>query len=216
MALRRIPPHRGRHEAGAALVEFALCLSVLSALAFGTFEFGFAWKQRISLQQITRSSARVGSNLGNNQYADREILRSIVTSAASLPGQTSRIRSIVVFNATCTTCTAPYDQPSQVDPLCSPATGTPPSTGVTGKCNVYFPSTGYFTAAAFADVTKWGTGTSTAVDRFWNPTTRIEASGGNGPDYLGIQINYTHNLLVGMFGRTIAMSDEVVFRVEPT
>jgi Flp pilus assembly protein TadG len=206
---------RGRSEEGAALVELAICLTLLATLAFGTFEFGFAWKQRISLQQITRSSARVGSNLGNGQYADREIVRSILTAGAGMAGGVARIQSIVVYKATCTTCTAPYDSPTKVDSLCDPVPTSAPSTGVSGKCNVYFPSTGYYTAAVLNSTTQWGTSTGTPLDRFWLPTTRIESTAGTGPDYIGIRINYTHRMIVGLFGSTLAMSDDTVFRLEP-
>ena len=200
-------------------MEFAICVSLLATLAFGTFEFGWAWKQRVSLQAITRSSGRIASNLGNAPFTDREALRTIIEASSALPGGVSRIRSVVIYKATCTTCTAPYGRPAQVDPLCDPATSippNPPTSGVAGKCNVYFPSGGYFTTAVMSSATTWGTGTTTSLDYRWNPTTRVTSTGGTGPDWVGIRINYTHRMIVGMFGSTIAMSDDMVFRNEPT
>ena len=108
-ARRELPDDLDRplQREGAALVELALCVTILLTLTFGTFELGYAWKQRISLQSVTRSSARVGSNLANDRYADREVVRTDLQGAAGLPGGVTRIRSIVSFNSTCPTYPGP-------------------------------------------------------------------------------------------------------------
>jgi hypothetical protein len=200
-----------REQRGVALVELAICISLLSTLAFGTFEFGYAWKQRISLQAITRSAGRIGSNLGSSSSADRQIVGAVVTASASLPGGVSSIGSIVVFKATCTTapCTAPYTSPTQVDARCDPAPDLTYGSGVDLKCNVYFPRNWPDPSAP-----PWGVG-ATALDRYWNPTTRNQSTNGTGPDYVGVRINYTHRMIVGIFGSKLPMTDDVVFRLEP-
>jgi hypothetical protein len=207
------PARKG--QGGAAIVELAICVMLLVTLTFGAIEFGWAWKQRISLQSITRSAARVASGLGDDPYTDREVIRGILTSAAKLPGGVARVGSIVIYKATCSACTDPYSQPSQVDPNCDLVSGTPPTGGVNGKCNVYFPSTGYFTSTVINTNANWGSAASSSLDKRWTPTTRITSTNGTGPDYVGIRVNYTHRMIVGLFGTTIAMSDESVFRLEP-
>lgn len=204
-----------RSERGAALAEFAICLTLLSTLTFGAVEFGWGWKQRINLQAITRGGARVASGLGSSPYADREVLRSVLGGLSDLPGGVANVGSIVIYKATCTTCTDPYMTPRDVDVNCDVKSGTPPNAGVSGKCNIYFPNTGYFTASVLTGTSQWGSSASSSLDRFWTPSTRVVSTNGNGPDYVGIQINYTHRMIVGFFGRTLAMTDRSVYRLEP-
>jgi Flp pilus assembly protein TadG len=48
----------GRNEAGAALVEFALVVSILLVLLFGIIEFGIAFNDYISVRNGSREGAR--------------------------------------------------------------------------------------------------------------------------------------------------------------
>ena len=54
---------RQRSERGAALIEAAIVLPVLLLVVFGVFEFGFAFKNSLTLTSSTRSGARVASAL---------------------------------------------------------------------------------------------------------------------------------------------------------
>ncbi len=48
-------------EDGASVVEFALVLSLLAMLAFGTIQFGMAYNRYQSLQAASREGARAGA-----------------------------------------------------------------------------------------------------------------------------------------------------------
>lgn len=69
---------RGRR--GTASVEFALVLPLLLALLFGIIEFGFVFKDQLSLQQAAREGARVAA-VGRPVA---EVGVRIVSSASSL------------------------------------------------------------------------------------------------------------------------------------
>jgi Flp pilus assembly protein TadG len=56
-----------RPERGAALVEFALVLPILMALALGVFTGGLAYSQQISLNGSAREASRFGATLPETQ-----------------------------------------------------------------------------------------------------------------------------------------------------
>lgn len=116
--LRRFPRHSGT-DRGAVVVEAALITPLICLLVFGLIEFGFAWKDKLTLASATRQGARVGSALGNQEGADAEILAAIEGSVASL----SDIRSIVVYQAN--------GPGGKVPEECTHGSG------VSGTCNVY-------------------------------------------------------------------------------
>jgi len=60
MGARRGLKHRGR-ERGSASVEFALVLPLLLGLLFGIIEFGFLFKDQLSIQQCAREGARTAA-----------------------------------------------------------------------------------------------------------------------------------------------------------
>jgi len=55
----RVVRRRGRGEDGAALVEFALVLVLVTLLLFGVIEFGMAYNDYIAVRQGTREGARL-------------------------------------------------------------------------------------------------------------------------------------------------------------
>jgi Flp pilus assembly protein TadG len=71
---------RTRERAGTATVEFALVLPLLMALLFGIIEFGFLFKDQLTLQQ----AAREGSRTAAVGRLCSEVNARIVASASTL------------------------------------------------------------------------------------------------------------------------------------
>jgi hypothetical protein len=71
------------HDDGAAAVEFALVVGLLSILVFGLLEYGVAFWQVQNLRAATREGARVGAVGGDE--ADIEAAM-VASSAGSLDG----------------------------------------------------------------------------------------------------------------------------------
>ena len=108
-----------RGERGAALVEAAIVTPLLLMLVFGIIEFGFAFKDTLTLANGSRSGARVASAAGTDPSADWFVLQAVKGATGSL----ANVNEIVVFKAT---------GPNGVVPA-SCASGTPSG----GSCNVY-------------------------------------------------------------------------------
>lgn len=83
-----------RPVGGAASVEFALILPLLLALLFGIMEFGFVFKDQLSIQQAAREGARVAAV--GRPVAE---INSRITSAAG---------SIILANLTYATTSRTY------------------------------------------------------------------------------------------------------------
>lgn len=184
--LRRFPRRNRRGEQGAVLVEAAIVTPLITLLVFGLIEFGFVWKDKLTLASASRQGARVGSAAGNDPMADFAILKAIEGSVASVEG----LESIVVFKANGPSGTVP--------PECTHGAG------ISGKCNVYSASDLSMSEGAFAATSKkesWPAGSR---------QTRLK----EGPDYLGVWVNSSYSSLVGIVNDRM-LSDYVVMRLEP-
>jgi Flp pilus assembly protein TadG len=181
-----------RTERGAALVELALVVPILVMLVVGIAEFGFGYRDRLTVQTATRTGARVGSNLGDDAQTDYNILQGVKSAMGSIA--VANIDKIIVYKST----TADGAVPA----ACLAGSS------VTGSCNVYAAS------ALSAASTSFGCG-SGALDTSWCPTTR-SVDQGAGLDYLGVYIQVRHNFISGFLGsRTVTLKDKAVLRLEP-
>lgn len=192
MKIRR----RGRGERGATLVESALITPVLLLFVFGIFEFGFAFRDYLTVANAARDGAREVSVAGNSGDADYRMLRAIERASAALPDD--GLEQIIVFKAT-----GPGDTP---DPACF-------SGSVSGVCNVYTPSD-FNRAADEFGCNGPSTVTPNAPDDAWCPTDR-EVSVGSGLDYVGVWVTTTHTYITGLFGSSIDLDDQLILKVEP-
>ncbi len=65
---------RGHGDEGAVMVEFALMAPLLVLLSLGIAEFGFVWRDSVTIVTASRSAARAASNTtggaGNKAQAD--------------------------------------------------------------------------------------------------------------------------------------------------
>jgi hypothetical protein len=174
-------------QRGAALVEAAIITPLLLLLIFGVIEFGFLFKDSLTLANATRSGARVGSSSANDPLADYNILKAIEPSQSF-----ADIQDVVVYKA---------DGPDgTVPPGCL-------SSGVSGLCNHYTASDLSIDQATFLSP-----GYLQSQD--WPSSSReCDPASANGPDYIGVYVNALHKSTVGFFpSRTL--HDYTVMRVE--
>lgn len=185
-------------ERGAALIESAIITPVLMMFIFGIFEFGFAFRDYLTVANATRDAVREASVAGNVGDTDYRMLRSIRRAAAALPDD--GLDLIVIFRATGPTSTVPAS--------CAAGTST------VGLCNVYT------SASLQLDETQFGCQAVAdgdlinSPDRFWCPFDR-EVSAGTGLDYVGIYIRSQHDYITGLFGDSITFDDQMILKVEP-
>jgi len=87
-------------DRGSSLVEFAMVATLLFTLMFGIIEFGFVFRDRLTIANATQSAARVGAAMGSDPQADISILRSLEQSLGTLPNSgIGIVRYVDVFKA---------------------------------------------------------------------------------------------------------------------
>lgn len=91
-------PEPGRRERGAALVELAIVAVILVTMLGGAFDLGMAWRGTLAVTEGARAGVRVGSAVGVQKEADRDLLLS-VKSALSSSDMIDKVVRIVVFRA---------------------------------------------------------------------------------------------------------------------
>lgn len=183
-----------RGQDGAALVELSIVLVFLVSLTFGVVDYGLAWLDRQATETAVRGGARTGANLGDDRYADYNLLQSIRAAMADIPS--SDIVRVVVFKASST---------GKVPTAC--AAGSPR----TGLCNVYAAADLDAPQSRFTGTTSCG---SSAPDRFWCPTTR-EDTQANGADYIGVWIELSRPRATGIVPGRQTVRSTAVMRLEP-
>jgi len=187
---------RAKGDRGTALIEAAIITPVFMMFLFAIFEFGFSFRDYLSVASATRDGAREASVAGNVADADYRVLRAIERGAAALPDGV--IDRIVVFKAT-----GPDDVPTAA---CQSGTAT------TNVCNVYVQEDFLRDDSQFkCDATY---NPEPDPDRFWCPYSR-EVSVGSGLDYVGVWMQITHDYITGLFGSSVTFDDVVVLKVEP-
>ena len=188
-----------RGERGAALTELVLIVPVFALIVCGVLEFGMAWRDSMTVSNALRSGARVGSNMGDDRYADYDILKAIEAAMREIP-DTARVQRLVVYRAAT----------SNSAPTASCMAGTP-SSG-TNPCNVYTGSDLARLKADFSGTTSCG---ASAPDRFWCPTSRQNQQA-LGADYLGVWMQVQYNWITHMFpGTGLTIKDRAIMRLEP-
>ncbi|MCP3909444.1 MAG: pilus assembly protein, partial [Actinomycetia bacterium] len=85
-----------RGDRGATLTEFALVLPILVLLFAGVVDFGFAWKDSLTIGTGAQAGARISANIGNHRTADEEAIIAVASAVASL-GNNVTIEHVVVF-----------------------------------------------------------------------------------------------------------------------
>jgi Flp pilus assembly protein TadG len=196
---RALGERRRDGERGAALVEMAICATLLIAITFGIIEFGNAWNRKLEVETAARSGARVGSSLASDRTADYGLLTA--TSSVLNDIGLSNVNYVVVYKST----TADGKRPG----TCASS----PPVAATGLCNVY---TGAQLASLNASsFTASCTGnTGSALDHYWCPTGRQAVQSQNA-DYLGVYVQANYVTATGVFHSPFYLSSGVVMRLEP-
>ncbi|MEL7208023.1 MAG: TadE/TadG family type IV pilus assembly protein, partial [Actinomycetota bacterium] len=185
---------RRRDDRGATLVEFALVLPLLALLAFGTVEFGLAWRDSMTISNSLRSGARGGSNSSDDRMADFNILKQVESAIREIDN--TRIERVVIFKST---------DPDGVAPSACVA-----GTAVSGVCNVY-------TATQMENLTASDFDSPTCTndpDTHWCPTSREDRQV-VGADYLGVWVQIHRDWVTGLFPPStgLTMTDSAVMRL---
>jgi len=76
---------RGRREAGATLVEFAIVMPLFFGLIFVIIELGLAFNAKLIVDDGVQAATRVGAGIGNGLDVDLYILDELLQQVASLP-----------------------------------------------------------------------------------------------------------------------------------
>jgi Flp pilus assembly protein TadG len=186
-------------ERGAALVEMAICATLLIAITFGIIEFGNAWNRKLEVETAARSGARVGSSLANDRSADFGLLTA--TSSVLNDIGLANVNYVVVFKSTTT------------DGRRQGTCASNPPVSTAGLCNVY--TGAQLTSLNASSFTATCTGnTGTALDHFWCPTGR-QAVQSQGADYIGVYVQANYKTATGVFKSPFYLSSSAIMRLEP-
>jgi Flp pilus assembly protein TadG len=197
--ISRLRRRRAAGDRGAALVEAAFITPVFAVLIFGILEFGLAFRDYLTVANVSRDSARGASAYGDGLYADYNVIQ--VARQSSKGFRPNEIRKLIIFDAG--SVSGSIRNSSHPANPCLTST-----TGIAGICNVYVSSD------LLRPKTDFGCKSSQNLDRFWCPTDReVRASGP--PDYVGVYVEARHSFITGLFGRGMDMTDEIVMRIEP-
>lgn len=198
--LRRARARRAGGDRGAALTELVLIVPIFAMIVCGVLEFGMAWRDSMTVSNALRSGARVGSNMGDDRYADYDVLKAIEAAMREIP-DTARVQRVVIYHA----------NTSSSAPTASCMAGTPSSTSP-NQCNVY---TGADLSRLRTDFTGTTSCGSTSPDRYWCPLSR-ENEQALGADYLGVWMQVTYTWITDMFpGTGLTIKDRAIMRLEP-
>ena len=200
---------RSRSETGAVMVELAIVAPLLVMLAMGIFEFGVAYRTDLSVGNAGRSGARIGSNAATNELADHALLSGVGSAMSDL--DLAKVNMVVVYRAD--------DPDGDVPAGCTSASALSAGGSNADNCNTYDPGD-------LQDVVNGPVGSQSSFDdpscagdkdAMWCPSTERHNSQGDpgGPDYLGVYLSYDHDLVTGLFGATITITDHTVMRLEP-
>lgn len=182
-----------RGERGATLVEAAIVYGILFLTIFAVLEFGLAFKDWLSVSHASREGARAGATFGNDPDADMRILRDVEATLAPVAITDGMI--VTIFKA-----------PKKVGPS-TPYTYTPgsdcsdlsPGGILAGTCCDWKPCPDPFRA--------------TYDPPEWDPATRdIEAPQ---TDRIGVEVQFTHEWITGLFGSTSDFTTATDFQIEP-
>lgn len=87
-------------DRGASLVEFAMVAVLLFTLMFGIIEFGFVFRDRLTIANSAQSAARVGAAMGSDPQADISTLTALEESLSTLPNSgIGIVRYVDIFKA---------------------------------------------------------------------------------------------------------------------
>ncbi len=185
-----------RAERGAALVEFSLVVMFILLVAFGIYEFGFAWRSSAGTTSAARGAARTASSLGVDRQADYQALSSLKADLES-SGLMNSVQLVVIYKSTTTDGTVPA--------ACTTNATTQ------ALCNIYTPAD-----LAGLDVSDFDTTTGcllVATVKNYCPSGRNPVMATS--DYLGVWVKVRHGYQTRLFGSGVDIRRSAVMRLEP-
>ena len=199
-------PRRFRGERGATIVEAAFVTPVFFLLVFGIMEFGWLYKDWMSVSNASHDGAREGSASGVDAYADYNILFVIQRSLAAL---SKNVDYVIVFKAATANDTVPAACKT------SAAGG---GRGVAGSCNVYYPADwnapSYGQASFGYDAI--ANPNPALLDKNWPGLSRSDHKTDPGPDFLGVFVQATHLSLTGISAGNQTLTKTSIIQIEAT
>lgn len=185
---RRLPQGR---ETGAALVEAAVLFLPLCIILFGIMEFGFVYKDSLTLSSATRSGARTGSALTGtvSEAFFPAVVNSVEKSASAASFSSQDQIWIYKTNA--------LGKPLG-DESCGGGSGT-------ATCIVY----------TFTPGVGWKHIGTTFL---WDPTTANTCLGNGEMDSLGVRLTLHRSSITGMFPMldNMVLKEKSIMSFEPT
>ncbi|MCB1029934.1 MAG: pilus assembly protein [Acidimicrobiales bacterium] len=200
---------RSQSEDGAVVVEMAFISIILVMLIAGTFNYGFAWRAGLAVNEAARTGARVGSGQSVSRGADYYALNGVRSSLQSA-GLLGNVKKVVIFKAT----TADGKVPSSCL-LASP----------TGLCNVLKDtqlanltlSSFDLTISGDPAVAPSGSGclkSTAALRSGWCPNVRTNIQD-TGSDYYGVYVEVFVENHFKMLGQGQTVTRTAVMQLEP-
>lgn len=207
---RLVAAAHDRRQRGAGLVEFAFISMILVVLVASTFDYGFAWRAGLAVNESARAGARVGSGQAVSPGADYYALNSLRSSLIS-SGVVDQVTKVVIFKSTTTD--------GRVPSTCLTASPTGTCNVLTGAQLQALTASSYdLTISADPAVKPTGTGclkTSAATRVGWCPNARSNSQD-TGADYYGVYIEASYPRKFTAFGSSISITRTAVMRLEPT
>ena len=199
-------PRRFRGDRGATIVEAAFVTPVFFLLVFGIMEFGWLYKDWMSVSNASHDGAREGSAAGVDAYADYDILFVVQRSLAAL---SKNVDYIIVFKAT---------GPNMPVPGACKTAAAGGGRGVPGSCNVYYPADwnapSYGQASFGYDAV--ANPNPALLDVNWPGLSRSDHKTDPGPDWLGVFVQATHDSLTGISAGNQVLTRTSVIQIEAT
>lgn len=177
---------KNHKERGATIVEAALVYPLLFLAIFTIVEFGFAFKDWLSVSNAAREGARAGATFGNDPSADMLILRDVEgTLEIAAIGVGTSVR---VFD--------PLGGSSSANYSFTPGTGC---TDIPACCD-WTPCPDPFRPSSY-------------VAPLWNPLSRDVSAPFTGR--IGVEVQFTHIWLTNFFFGTSDFTTATDFQIEP-
>lgn len=198
-----------RAERGAGLVELALISTILCFLVASTFDYGFAWRAGLTVNEGARAGARVGSSQSLSKGADYYALNSLRASLIA-SGTVDQVQRVVIFKST--------TSDGKVPDSCLKPTPTGTCNVLTGAQLKALTASSYdVTISANPAVAPTGSGclkVSAAQRVGWCPNVRSNSQE-SGADYYGVYVQLLYPRKFTAFGSSITVSRTAVMRLEP-
>ncbi|HEY6628127.1 MAG TPA: TadE/TadG family type IV pilus assembly protein [Acidimicrobiia bacterium] len=182
-------PWRGDEgEKGTTLIEFSLIFGFLMMIALGSYEYGMAFRDWLSVTVASREGGRVAASAANYGNADCVILEA---ATGALQGfQTGVVEKVHIYK--------------------SSATGTYPASNTLTR--IYRPSAPADLNLVVCNGSSW---VAINLGSNWTPAKRINATGT--ADWIGVRIEFRHNWQTNFlwWNGAVHWTDDAVFRMEP-